>query len=171
MSKAIVVATFNDRYHWLHDCLASLKDYHRYPIITVNEPFELGVIRWIYEHTDLDEFLLLQDSVVVKQTGWLDEVFDHPGSVSLSTKQFFMYLGKYTREDLSKVELPEVKTKQEAIHYEDRWTELYAKADNVKYMWPLHDSYVFEEHHERNNMILENDFIKKYKGTWNLNML
>lgn len=171
MSKAIVIATYNGREDWLRDCLESLAGYSVYPTLTINEPYELGVIKWIYEHTDLEEFILLQDSVRVKQYGWLDEVFAHDGSVSMSHQQYFMYLGKYTRKGLSKLEIPKVQTKRESIRHEDEWTSHYARLNDTTTLWPLQDTDIFEERHGRRNMVLENNHIVKYKGTWHPNMI
>lgn len=134
--------------------------------------YELGKIRLIYEHTDLEEFLFLQDSVIIKDTKWIDEVFDHEGSVSLGN-QLFMYLGKYTRETLSKVPLPQPQNKHDAVRLEREWTRDYAESEaNIKTLWPdFVDTDKFEEHNGRLNMILENEHIKKYKGTWNVQMI
>jgi len=142
-----------------------------YPIITVSVPYELGVIRWVYEHTDLDEFLLLQDSVIVKQYDWIDEVFDYRGSVSLSHKHYFMYMGKYTRDGLSKLEIPIIQSKRESVLHEDEWTSKYANLNDTKTLWPLFDTDTFEERHGRRNMVLENPHLSKYKGTWHPGMI
>lgn len=169
--KAIVVATTRGREHWLKDCLESIESKH--PVLVVDHyDYELGKIRWVYENTTLDEFLLLQDSVVIKDPKWLDEIFDIEGSVSLSTKPYFMFLGKYVRTDLDKVDIPVVNTKLEAITFEDSWTYKYKEAANkMTYLWPLLDTAVFMEHHGRENMILENDHLIKYKGCWNPSMV
>lgn len=168
--KAVVIATTAGRSMWLADCLASLDGYTRYPIVVVNQyDFELGKIKWVYDHTDIDEFLFLQDSVVVKEYAWIDEVFDYEGSVSLCRQPFFMYLGKYTRSGLSSVSLPLIHTKRDAIMHENSWTQEYVqKAGNVAYLWPLQDGSVFTERHGRRNMVLENEHLIKYKGTWDL---
>ena len=172
--KAIVIGTANGREDWLRDCLESLRGYTRYPILVVNQyDWELGKIYWVYEYTNLDEFIFLQDSVVVKDYKWIDEAFDYDGSVSIGDVPFFMYLGKYTRKNLDRVTFPAPATKKDAIIHEIHWTRKYVKHDlPTKYtMEDLKDTDIFEEHNGRKNMILENDHIKKYKGTWSMEML
>lgn len=135
----------------------------------LTDGYELGKIRWIYDHTDIDQFLFLQDSVVVKDMLWIDDIFSHDESVSLSHKHFFMYMGKYTRKDLAKVDFPEVRTKSKAVRYEDEWTSKYAP--DCPSLWPLYDTDVFEQRNGRLNMVLENEHIVKYKGTWHPSMI
>lgn len=174
MNKAIVIATTSGREQWLKDCLESLKGYTKYPILVLNKyEWELGKIKWVYDHTDLDEFLFLQDSVIVKDYGWLDTVLDATGaSVSLCEQPFFMYMGKFTREGLSKLEIPYIETKKEAIFAEAKWCQDYAALNQVSTLWlDLKDNDSREFHNGRENMVLENEHIKKYKGTWNINQV
>jgi hypothetical protein len=143
-----------------------------YPVILLDRcEYELGKIRWVYEHTTIKQFLFLQDSCIVKDFGWIDALFSHDKSVSLSHHQYFMYLGKYTRTDLAKVDMPVVSSKKEAVEQESQWTGRYAAAAQSDSLWPLFDTNVFEERHGRTNMVLENDHIIKYKGHWNPEMI
>jgi hypothetical protein len=103
---------------------------------------------------------------------FFDKMFEHPGSVSVTDDPgiFGMYMGIYTRSDLSKVELYSPVTQRDSIKAEIEWTKKYANlADKVTVVFPdLRDSKNkgFVEHHGRINMVLENEYIKKYKGTW-----
>lgn len=179
MSKAIVVGTYGGREDWLAECLSSLNGYTRYRTLALTVPWELNVIRWVYDHTDIDEFLFLQDTVVVKDWEWIDKAFDHPGSVSLCYKPFYMYLGKYTRFDLLTTlidhDWPEVYDKRTAVTHEGEWTSWYNFTSiNVKYLWDdwTHtDPQMFVWHNGRLNMYYENDHIIKYKGTWSPEMI
>jgi hypothetical protein len=170
--KAIVIATTKDRSDWAKQCYDSLKDYKRYPVIILDHyEYELGKIRWVLDNTTLDEFIFLQDSVVLKTTDWLDEVFDYDGSVSLAKRPFFMYLGKYRRAALEQTGLPMVNTKKEAVDYESTWTREYAKSDNFIALFDLSDTNHFEEHLGRRNMIIDNDRLIKYKHIWSGDMI
>lgn len=173
MSKAIIIGTYGGREVWEKDCRESLAGYTDYPVISINVPWELNVISWVYEWTNLDEFLFLQDTVVVKSQDWLEELFDHEGSVSLCTKPFYMYLGKYTRTDLARaLPFPEVKNKRQAVDHEGEWTSWYNEGStNTKYLWDIPDPQIFVEHNGRLNMFYENDHIVKYKGTWSPEMV
>lgn len=170
--KAIVIATTKDRSDWARQCYDSLKGYKRYPVIILDQyEYELGKIRWIFENTLLDEFILLQDSVVLKTTDWLDGVFDFNGSVSLAKRPFFMYLGKYRRDALEKIDIPHVNSKQEAIEKEASWTKQYSEHDDFKVMFNLADTNIFNEHLGRHNMIIENEQLIKYKHIWSGDMV
>jgi hypothetical protein len=174
LNKAIVIATTNGREEWLKDCLESLKDYKTHPIIVLNQyEWEIGKIKWIYDHTDLDEFIFLQDSVIIKDISWIDVVFNLTGhSVSLCEPPFTMYMGKFTREGLSKLEMPLIRTKKEAVFYEANWCSEYARLNDYSVLWTdLVDNPSREFHHGRENMVLENPYIKKYKGTWDLSQI
>lgn len=170
MSKAIVIGTYGGRENWLRDCLGSLAGYQGHPVITVNVPWELGVIKWVYDNTSLSEFLFLQDTVVVKDYKWIEDIF-LPGSVSLCTRPYYMYLGKYTREDLAKVDMPYVRSKRDAVTHEGVWTSWYDEAAESKYLWDLAEVDRFEDRHGRANKVYENDHIIKYKGTWDPSMV
>ena len=174
MSKAIVIGTFEGREEWLANCLKSLAAYRRYPIIACNVAWELGVIKWVYDHTDLDEFLFLHDTIEAKRLDWIDEAFDYEHSVALTDQPcwFGMYLGKYQRRVLKLLQFPRVTSKVDSVYYESHWTDLYRRADpGAKVLW---DDLDVESHHRyveafgRPNLLLENDHIAKYKGTWNI---
>lgn len=170
--KAVVIATTKDRSDWAKQCYDSLKDYKRYPVIIVDQyEYELGKIRWVLENTTLDEFILLQDSVALKSTNWLDEVFNFDGSVSFAARPFFMYLGKYQRKTLESVGVPEVTSKQQAVDYEASWTKRYGESGKYKTIFDLSDTNRFAEHLGRRNMIIENDKLIKYKHIWSGDMV
>lgn len=170
--KAIIIATTKDRSEWAKQCYDSLKDYKRYPVIILDQyEYELGKIRWVLENTTLDEFIFLQDSVVFKSTDWLDEVFDHDGSVSFAAEPFFMYLGKYRRHALEQSNVPKVESKRQAVQYETAWAQHYAAHETFITLFDLSDTSTFKEHLGRNNMIIENDKIVKYKHIWSDDMI
>ncbi len=174
--KAIVIGTYGGREIWDKECRESLSEYTSHPVVSVNVPWELNVIRWVFEYTSLREFIFLQDTCIVKNYDWLDEVFDHEGSVSLCHKPFYMYLGKYTRYDLLMCKQthgwPEVRNKREAVTHEGDWTSWYNEtATNTKYLWDMPDEQAWAERHGRMNMVYENEHLIKYKGTWKPEMI
>jgi hypothetical protein len=61
-------------------------------------------------------------------------------------------------------------TQRDSIRAEIEWTTGYAAAaGDVPVVFPeLRDSTNrgFVEHHGRINMVLENDYLRKFKGTW-----
>lgn len=173
-SFAIVVGSYVGS-PWLADCLASLpKDV---PVIVVCEHgYECGKIGWAYRHMDLDEFLFLPDTVVVKKHDWIYEARDTIGSVSVNQEPaiFGSFMGKYRRETLAKVDVPTTPDKRSAVNAEAEWTRKYAAAEvfrPIKVLFPAlavgGTPARIEERHGRPNSVLENDSLIKWKGTWN----
>jgi len=176
MKQVIVIGSTTRTKDWLQNCLNSFGNYNKYPIIVVvNDDFELGKLKWVYENTDIDEFFLLHDTVEIKDTSLFDLAFNYEGSFALSKQpvQMGMFLGKYRREILNKMIIPTTKTKMEAVMQECAFNQEYSilEAKMATIFKPLVNTDVFEEKFGRNNMVLENDYIKKYKGTWSLEMV
>lgn len=133
--------------------------------------FELGKIRWVLENTTLERFLFIQDSVIVSEALYR-RLSDHDGSVALlgDPRPFGCYLGVYEREILEKVGVPNICSKREAVEAEIWWTEKYCEA--AGYWWVLfphltdRNAKRYAVRHGRENLVLENEFMTKYKGTW-----
>jgi hypothetical protein len=165
----IVVATTPGRQEWLAQCLASIKQ----PVLVLSDfTFELGKINWIFNNTKIDRFMFLQDSVVIKNQDLFDLLFKDKGSIALTNDpcMYGMYLGVYERQVLEKIEIPIPKNKAESIAYELSWTENYCKAaGNVRLAFTdFSDSRSRRKEvlFGRENLVLENDFLIKYKGNW-----
>ena len=91
---------------------------------------------------------------------------DHPSPIG-------MYLGKYRREILSQIELNIPKNKLEAVEQEEIWTRKYAGIDDtlVYLEPPLRDSNNFMTKFGKTCKKLENDYLIKYKFTWDRSMI
>ena len=170
VNEAIVVATSEGRDAWLQQCLSSLGDL---PYIVVStDGFELGKLAWVYENTNLDRWFFLQDSIVIKKKELFDLGFSFSKSVAVSDcpVKFGMYLGIYTRSTLQQLGIPKTNNKEEAIHHEWCIAKNYCQIENdIPTLFP--------DFHDRNakgttmlfgreNLVLENDYLIKYKGTW-----
>ena len=165
----IVVATTPGREQWLSQCLASIN----HPVLVLSDfTFELGKINWIFNNTKIERFMFLQDSVVIKNQDLFDLLFKDKGSIALTNDpcMYGMYLGVYERQVLEKIEIPIPKTKAESISYELSWTDNYCKAArNVRLAFTdFSDSRARRKQvlFGRENLVLENDFLIKYKGNW-----
>jgi hypothetical protein len=167
--NCIVIATTPGREEWLSQCLKSLGN--RDHIVISDFSWELGKIKWMYDNTSIERWLFLQDSIVIKDEKFFDLIFSYDKSVAVSSCPvlFGMYLGIYHRETLSKINIPKVKDKEQSIFYEHSWNNEYCKNEKVPLLFKdLSDSnskgqkFLFG----RNNLILENDYLIKYKGTW-----
>lgn len=165
----IVIGTTPGREMWLSDCLASIK---RDVIVISDFTFELGKIDWMIKNTNFDRFLFLQDSIVIKDDLFFDKIFSFEGSVSVNIDPtwYGSYMGIWERKPLLDAKYPLPKTKKESVLFEWQWTPQYAMAaGTVTVMFPeLSDknNKGFEIRHGRENMILENDYLIKYKGNW-----
>jgi hypothetical protein len=165
----IVICTTPGREMWLADCLASIK---RDVIVLSDFTFELGKIDWLVKNTNFDRFLILQDSVVVKDDSFFDKVFAFEGSVSINQcpTWYGSFMGIFEREPLLKVGVPIPNNKRDVVRLEYEWTPQYcAAAGAVTVMFPqLRDENASGKvmRHGRENLVLENEYLIKYKGNW-----
>lgn len=178
MKQAIVVTTVPQSGEWLANFFGKLNGYDKYPILAIADyKFELGKIRWMLEHTDVEEFFVLHDTCEIKDISLFDLVFEkYKGkSVALSNSpaMFGMYLGKYRREVLKNMRLPRPATKLANVRYEISFNSEYAKRDpSTVLLFPnFVDNYVFEKKLGRVNMKLENKYLIKWKSTWRPEMI
>lgn len=137
--------------------------------------FDLGALRLLFETTDYDQIFLIQDSFEIKKLDLFDIAAHCPGSFAVS-KGFFHYTGKYQRKIAEKIGIPITQTKMDAVYYEYHWSMDYAKTDKkIAMMENALSDDMKEAHFEtkfgRKNLVLENEYIKKYKGHWNHEML
>jgi hypothetical protein len=176
--KGIVITTSEATKVFLPELLKSIED--KYSILVVGNQtsgehiditnewngFELGGIGRGYEN--FDEFVHLMDTCVIKDNKMFDIMFEHKGSMYLCD-YFFSYLGKYRKEILDLVGVPKINNKRDAIALENRWNGEYLRNDPDAKQFiqslPIHTD-KFIEKNGRTNMVLENDYIIKYKATW-----
>ena len=164
----IVIATTPGRENWLAQCLASITQ----PVLVLSDfTFELGKINWIFNRTNVERFLFLQDSVVIKNEKLFELLYER-ASIALTNDPsvYGMYMGVYEREHLAKIDIPIPESKREAIEFEMTWTAKYCQAaKNVRIAFPdLTDKNATKKQivFGRENLVLENDFLIKYKGNW-----
>lgn len=154
---------------WLQDCLASLRDckYPIYVAMNTREHNHYETAGMLLGNKLGDSYFLLQDSLVVKDLSFLDIAAKHTGWVSFG-KDYLMYLGKY----YGMSHVPVANNKQEAVDI-----ELNELRGIVRRMEPLElcpnftDTNVFEEKHGKTRMVLENQYIKKWKNCWDTKMI
>lgn len=165
-----VIGTTPNREHWLAECLKSIGER---PVVVLSDyTFELGKIKWMYENTTIDKFLFLQDSVVIKKPEFFEIIDEYDSSLSINKDPSFYgcYMGIYERRILDQIEIPKIYKKSESIYNEIYWTFEYVKRLNtIKVLFPeLSDANATrkEVKFERENLVLENDYLIKYKGDW-----
>lgn len=161
MTKGIVIGASEATRPFYNDLMATIKT--DYPVYTCWE--ELGRPKGSYEIGAIeagsklfDEFIYLHDTTIIKDNALFDKMFAIEGNVAL-TNQWYHYMGKIA----TLPPFPKVTNKEEAIHWEIRWfTHPYTVFEDEL---PYHSG-VFEEKYGRKNMVLENNYIKKYKARW-----
>jgi hypothetical protein len=178
MRQGIVVQTSSGREEMIKNFLNTLPNKYKYALQVVNnDRFELGAIAQIYRENRFDEFIYLHDTCEVKTNDLFKEAFVKAKGSSVSFSDYpspiGMYLGKYRREVLAKIELPVPQTKLEAVEQEQFWTRKYAEVDGeIMFLNPpLRDGNNFVTKFGRICMKLENDYLVKYKTTWHRNMI
>lgn len=134
--------------------------------------YETGALHQAMVYTQYKEIFLIHDTMEIKDPEIFKIAFeDYEGkSYALSNYPdlFGMYLGKYRREPLEMAKPKGAKDKMESIEKETSFNQRYCKHDEVVLCeQPLIDSNKFVKKFGRENMLLENDWVKKYKGTWN----
>lgn len=174
--KAIIICTTIDRTDWLKNCLDSFDSYNKYPIITlmINEG-KGRFADFIKEIQKLpyDEFVLLQDSMEIKNPEVFDICFDTPLSVSLSSvpEKFGNFHGKFIMSIFRECEIPPIANKVDDVLFEIKFSKDYlSKCGDYVELCNLAHTNKYEEKFGRINMVTENKFIKKYKGCWTLEM-
>jgi hypothetical protein len=165
----VVIGSSPDRQEWLADCSASIKRDH---IAVVSFGFELAKIGWVMDNTNADRFLFLQDSWVIKDQSFWDLLDSHTGSIALTADPYFFgcYAGVYERSVIEQIGVPVIADKRDAIRHEIEWHKSYVEvAGEPTVLFPeLTDANALGmiELHGRTNLVLENYYIVKYKGTW-----
>jgi len=165
----LFIASASGREMWLAQCVASLE---QYPATVVTEGnYELGKLKHIYDTYDEERFVFLQDSTTIVSAAFWELLEQYDGSVAFlpDPYPFGCYMAVYERSVLHHMEWPEIKDKEDSIRYEHEWTRSYATlAGGVPVLFPeLTDrNGQVAEMCGRTNLVLENAYFRKWKGTW-----
>jgi hypothetical protein len=152
-----------------------------YPVIIVHNTMEnnrydvQGVITGI--DLGIEEFFVLHDTMEIKDNSIWDILFkDNAGKTVFLNPRGLMFLNKYVLADIKKTScwprLYDVKDKLTGV-WSEGWfhQELEAVANPVKLWDNFDDSGRRETKFGRENMIIENQYFKKYKGSWSCETL
>lgn len=160
----VVIGTNPERGPWLRDCLTSIRRTSRYRRVHVHRDggYELTALRAAM--TRYDRFLFVHDSCEILHSDFWGAV-DNTGPTWLFGGPP-MYLGVYNSLDLraALTDAPSDVDKQTSI----RWESELPNRLPCPTLWPeVNDATGrIEEHHGRRNLILENRYLRKWKGTW-----
>lgn len=176
MKKGIIVCTHeNNKDTWLPECLKALEglDVDVYTNTADNNHYEGGAI--LYGHRNYDEFWIIPDTVIVKDKQKLLDALEDEGTSYSAGPWFISCMAKLRREVLDKIgELTLPKDKVDAIYIEVRYLRLLYEAAETKHIvmnenFIDNDRFVYKFGQKR--MVLEDDFCKKYKGTYDIAMV
>ena len=167
MKDIIVVATSPGRENWTREILESISR----PVVVVSDfGYELGKIRWVFENTNCDRFLFLQDSLVVRDESLFAQVFEVPGSSCIMDVPSCLgsYMGVYERSVLAQLEIPLVSSKEESIRFEMEWTKEYISlCENFSHPLNIkHKEFETVRKFGRENLLYVNQYYEKWKGDW-----
>jgi hypothetical protein len=199
MRQALVIVTWAGNLdETLPPLLTSLERYHKVPIVVVvNEAkllnenvreflnnhyillenkedlWECGAIYSVLKNTDFDEFILLQDTMIVINPTVFNVMFDMKDTTVTLGKEWRCYLGKYRRKVLEKLRIPKTTTKLHSMVQEVALAYFYIKAaTDEPYLHYLCEDWGDDnpnnkivEFYGRKNLVLDNPYILKYKAT------
>lgn len=157
----VVIGSNPERIGWLADCLETIP-YDRPLMVHRSGGYEIAALRAACQH--YDRFLFIHDSTVI-----LDEAFW--GIVDTTGPAWLfggppMYMAVYDRDDLLPAldDAPQLMDKASSIVWEGE----LAKRLQYPTLWPEVTDATgrIEHHHGRRNLVLENSYLRKWKGTW-----
>jgi hypothetical protein len=176
--KGIVITTSAYTSNFLRDCLDSIRETPYNILIVSNDNYKPNLIGYNRQYNliindwngwelagiqrgkeNFTEFVHLMDTTVIKDISLFDKLFAIEGNVVL-TKGNFHYMGKFVSKELPN--LPIVRDKNVAIFLETKWLENYKEFEPDL---PVHTK-VFETMYGQKRMLLENEYMKKWKGTF-----
>lgn len=172
----VVISSGTGRGHWVADCLNSIKR-GDVTVCLSRTDGELGAIRMIHEGTKWSRWLMLQDSCMVLHDEFFTMIDQSQGSLLIAPRPS-MYLAVYEREIIDVIGIPDVPAgvdREIAITNETVWMDRYNEAHQMLRGTPVPvlfpdftdaNASRQEHHHGRINLVLENKYLRKYKGTW-----
>lgn len=175
--QAIVIIHARKSSVWLEGCLNSIQT--DYPVLISNhEGWVMEGIKKMWETTNYQEIFFMNESMICKDNDIWNIVFhDNGGKSVMMSERFLMFFGKYRREMINKLQFPTVHNKYEdVILGEGQWCRQYYELNDHVEIQPLADgdttnSNNFEDKYGRRNLVLENDYFKKWKASYNMETL
>jgi len=163
-NKGIIVVTYTGS-PWMSDCLSSLTGV-KYPIYICINPkgrsaYDAEGFYYAKKH-GIKDFIILHDSMEIKDISLFDKLFELEGNVQLS-RAWQMFLGKFSLDKLPPLPHRPV-GKMAAVNFESSYLR-GTKADHIPFEL-LKDTKVFIFKQGKKRMVIENEYLIKFKGTW-----
>jgi hypothetical protein len=171
MNDLIVISTWHGREEWARECSESIERDH---IVVTTDGFELGVLKWCFDHTSAERVVLLQDTNVIIDNLIFDLIDNTEGSICLNhnERHYGCYTGVYERQGAEALRLPAVHNKAESIEQETAWNEAYAgwalDCSQLTCWGEITNPYRWVEvwHHRRWNVVYSTRFLTKWQSQW-----
>lgn len=178
MSQAIIVSTAPGMERWLEQCLKSLRPVRGIPVVVYRNTLGTGEgesLRQAALYTQYDEVIFLHDTMELLDPGLVDYCFVEHAGVSIGFMggiDFGMNSGKFRPAVLRQMRetvLRVPQDKREATDMELGFGAEYLRYEPGAFVMPdpLIDRPVFRRRFGRVNMVLENRYLRKWKGCWN----
>ncbi len=168
----LVISTAEGREEWLDAAVRSAQASAHYGrLLVASSPFyETGALAEALTMVGEDErFLFIGDSMHIMSSAFFDHLPDE-GSAWLFGRPT-MYAGIYEPRILSALlkQFPPATDKHTAIHRETAFCDPYGTITRAPTIWPevTDETALYEQDaFGRRNLVLGNEHIVKYKGTW-----
>lgn len=165
--QAVIVVTYEGS-PFIDEALEHLRGYKKPILLCINTEDDNAYDPagfYLAKEMGLKSFILLHDSCMVKDVSILDRLFDMPGNIAFSPR-VLMCMGKFENVP----DLPvKPHDKMSAIDFE---TNLPSWLPIDKTLWQdFYDNDKREWKHGKERMIIENQWLKKYKGCWSPSMV
>jgi hypothetical protein len=200
-SQAILIVTWYGTVKYCLELLKSLENYKDYPlVVAINESEKLTdpeFLEYLQSHpievipiagnrwecgglmaasvfSPYQEFILIQDTLEVKDPSIFNQMFAYEGRSVAFGDGWLCYLGKYRRDVLNQVIIPTCLTKMEAFYHEVKfgalynWVAKHVEGQDPVVMFPEwhndNPNNWIEERFERQNLVLDNPYLIKRKS-------
>lgn len=201
MKQAIALVTWAGTIHLAKELLeTSLKDYSKQVVVIINEveaSEDVDTLKWLVNNyftlpvqgnrwevggleammalTDFDEWILIQDTLEIKDITIFDSMFNSYGKSVSFGPGWHCYLGKYRREVLNQITLPVCLNKIDAIYHElITLPRMYNKVAEILEGQPVkvlfenwgnaNPTNTYDYKFNRKNLVLGNPYIVKRKS-------
>jgi hypothetical protein len=149
------------------------------------EVIELGAGHWVTDHLKHTAGLMqfwqepvftLNETVTIHDPTMFEMAAAEPGPMTLSPG-YLSFMGKFTPQQVANIQWPEVKTKKDDVLLGEGRLLRDTLAPGVPVLCPdfvdpnPHDPANFEFKHGRNNLVLKNEYLTKYKGHWDIDRI
>jgi hypothetical protein len=200
-SQAILIVTWYGTVKYCLELLKSLENYKDYPlVVAINEVEKLTdteFLEYLQSHSievlpivgnrwesgglmaasvfsPYQEFILIQDTLEVKDPSIFNQMFAYEGRSVAFGDGWLCYLGKYRREVLNQIIIPTCFTKMDAFYHEVKlgalynWVAAHVEGQAPVVMFPEwkneNPNNWTEEKFGRENLVLDNPYLIKRKS-------